>query len=85
MSDSLLWCVTRGLEEAPPPDSKARQDSLQDSEYHVYRTVDHPRPASARYIDDYAGICKHGWQVLKEFLAFMNIQHPSLSFTMEHG
>ena len=37
----------------------------------------------ARYIDDYAGIWTHGQQTLDEFLAFMNSQHPNLSFTME--
>ena len=39
----------------------------------------------ARYIDDYAGIWTHGLQALKEFLAFLNSQHPNLSFTMEHS
>ena len=39
----------------------------------------------ARYIDDYAGIWTHGLQALKNFLTFMNRQHPNLSFTMEHS
>ena len=38
----------------------------------------------ARYIDDYAGIWTHGEQALKDFLSFMNSQHPNLAFTMDY-
>ena len=39
----------------------------------------------ARYIDDYAGIWHHGQQSLDDFLAFLNNQHPNLSFTIEQS
>ena len=38
-----------------------------------------------RYIDDYAGIWSHGEQALVEFLDYLNNQHPSLKFTLDHS
>ena len=38
-----------------------------------------------RYIDDYAGLWTHGQKALEDFLAFLNNQHPTLSFTMEQS
>ena len=36
-------------------------------------------------IDDYARVWTHGQEALSDFLAFLNSQHPNLSFTMDYS